>query len=591
MWDNPFEMDLIPVLAGLAHLGSSDWFSVTNGSVVNQGCQTGLDRLWNGTALGQSTYLQVLDSWGKVGSGIEDGNTRWLGDFSECQDITTQLNYSYSILDISLRAQETVANFSLGLCLPRACSNVDMPMLWHNLSGAFGLSLEFDLVALDLRSIQRPEFVLDLRNVLAIIFLSLILGLVIIGSIWDHYPSSATFERLKDEEMEDIPAIDESQNNEDAVIQEPPVVMEIENELPLPTDSVSDQNSDGSWTSDSMAWDRRFDFTPNENEKNEDTTESLISTNTLIDTGVQTSNPSSLFDEPSKEDIYPVEKVAAINLEIHAADEEFQELNNNVLNRPSAGADPMIFYSITSEAPVIQAEEESSGDNSEEDDVLREIQTQGKMKRHVKKIKMRKQRMKEYLQNRKYLKDQVLDVPGMDQVDARSPERQRWTEPHGLTRQELELIYAHGSGERHSIGPFRSQPNCLTPSDVLANQSWRGFVMCFSVGRNWRALLDTGLDSNSITWFHGLRFLSVVWLGFGQSMLYMQPMVSNRKQVLDVSTSFMFQILPGSLFAVDTFLFISGFLFAYVHQTKMKALRPQDSWTTWVHFYCRRLLS
>lgn len=36
----------------------------------------------------------VFDAWGKIDSGLLDGNTKWLGSFDECLNITAETNGS-----------------------------------------------------------------------------------------------------------------------------------------------------------------------------------------------------------------------------------------------------------------------------------------------------------------------------------------------------------------------------------------------------------------------------------------------------------------------------------------------------------------
>lgn len=106
-----------------------------------------------------------------------------------------------------------------------------------------------------------------------------------------------------------------------------------------------------------MAWDRRYDFTPNQNEVIDDTSESLLDTKALIERGVQTS-----MEELKTEHTQSAEEAPAIKLDLHEnadEDEEFQELNNQALNRPAPGADPMMFYSIVSENPISLMKDES----------------------------------------------------------------------------------------------------------------------------------------------------------------------------------------------------------------------------------------
>lgn len=78
--------------------------------------------------------FRALDSFGKIPSGIMDGNLAWLGEFSECRNISAnEGNWTgkYALLVKPLESfdpQNAIENFGLkyGICVPNKCSQHDI---------------------------------------------------------------------------------------------------------------------------------------------------------------------------------------------------------------------------------------------------------------------------------------------------------------------------------------------------------------------------------------------------------------------------------------------------------------------------------
>ena len=91
-------------------------------------------------------------------------------------------------------------------------------------------------------------------------------------------------------------------------------------------------------------------------------------------------------------------------------------------------------------------------------------------------------------------------------------------------------------------------------------------LTCFSLTRNWRALMGTasgveGLIDQEVKYVRGLRALSFLFIIIGQVVIYTSKQVDNAVYVdLHVSKTLLFQL--NVFLAVETFLFLSGFLAA-----------------------------
>mmetsp|Transcript_36774 Transcript_36774/g.59407 ORF Transcript_36774/g.59407 Transcript_36774/m.59407 type:complete len:719 (+) Transcript_36774:162-2318(+) len=105
-------------------------------------------------------------------------------------------------------------------------------------------------------------------------------------------------------------------------------------------------------------------------------------------------------------------------------------------------------------------------------------------------------------------------------------------------------------------------------SSVLAHYFERcrsnTFVQWFSVGKNANSLFSQRAEEDFKV-LNGIRVLSICWVVAGHLVLFFyleNSYVLNPTTVSDFTTKFWFFVVPSAFFAVDTFLFMSGFLAA-----------------------------
>ncbi|OQV20744.1 Nose resistant to fluoxetine protein 6 [Hypsibius exemplaris] len=91
--------------------------------------------------------------------------------------------------------------------------------------------------------------------------------------------------------------------------------------------------------------------------------------------------------------------------------------------------------------------------------------------------------------------------------------------------------------------------------------------VCISLSAisNTRKLFGCGLAPavGELRWIHGVRVLSMVWIILGQSYALGLPVFNNLAMLPEAMKGLFAQIIVQSTFAVDTFLFLSGFLVSY----------------------------
>ena len=77
----------------------------------------------------------MIDSDGKIGSGILQGNTLWLGRYSECKDkevLTNSNGTSFFVINLSLQAGREEVSCKWGSCFPESCSTKDVDIITNN---------------------------------------------------------------------------------------------------------------------------------------------------------------------------------------------------------------------------------------------------------------------------------------------------------------------------------------------------------------------------------------------------------------------------------------------------------------------------
>eukprot|EP00735_Rhodelphis_limneticus_P005799 TRINITY_DN1782_c0_g1::TRINITY_DN1782_c0_g1_i1::g.25168::m.25168 TRINITY_DN1782_c0_g1::TRINITY_DN1782_c0_g1_i1::g.25168 ORF type:complete len:761 (-),score=100.30,sp/Q09225/NRF6_CAEEL/28.78/3e-45,Acyl_transf_3/PF01757.17/4.4e+03,Acyl_transf_3/PF01757.17/6.8e+03,Acyl_transf_3/PF01757.17/2.2e-19 TRINITY_DN1782_c0_g1_i1:273-2555(-) len=125
------------------------------------------------------------------------------------------------------------------------------------------------------------------------------------------------------------------------------------------------------------------------------------------------------------------------------------------------------------------------------------------------------------------------------------------TDPDFDVDEQHDLLKHHSSSSSSSTWTIREM--CST------------FLLSFSMPTNSALLFEP--SDGQFRFLHGMRVLSVMWIILVHSLLYMGIVgFDNPDDVLPPDgafSSFLFQIVLGGTFAVDTFFFMSGFLVAY----------------------------
>lgn len=102
-------------------------------STLSSSCSSSLAAVEAAVSSGELWAAQMLDADGKVGAGILQGNTQWLGRYSECKDknVTERINgTSFYLLDfilaLNVSGQVEAVPSKLGTCFPEACNKTDV---------------------------------------------------------------------------------------------------------------------------------------------------------------------------------------------------------------------------------------------------------------------------------------------------------------------------------------------------------------------------------------------------------------------------------------------------------------------------------
>ncbi|CAL1546666.1 unnamed protein product [Lymnaea stagnalis] len=130
---------------------------------TSQRCALQRDEIFKGSQVNQLWALQFLDSMGKPSSGIFQGNSRFMGNFDQCVSINAgdvtggpitgmfaqfkfQLKMpssSFPPLHLAIMNQEAgLPNILWHVCLPSACTQVDVEEIGRRLAGNVGAELK-----------------------------------------------------------------------------------------------------------------------------------------------------------------------------------------------------------------------------------------------------------------------------------------------------------------------------------------------------------------------------------------------------------------------------------------------------------------
>lgn len=97
-------------------------------------------------------------------------------------------------------------------------------------------------------------------------------------------------------------------------------------------------------------------------------------------------------------------------------------------------------------------------------------------------------------------------------------------------------------------------------------------LMAFSIRSNGAKILQVGKQEGAIDIFHGLRFLSMLWIIMGHSCSFALTWLTlkNPRQLDQTGTNILSQTLENCTFSVDTFFYLSGFLLIFIAMKHLK---------------------
>ncbi|XP_044257977.1 nose resistant to fluoxetine protein 6-like isoform X2 [Tribolium madens] len=101
-------------------------------------------------------------------------------------------------------------------------------------------------------------------------------------------------------------------------------------------------------------------------------------------------------------------------------------------------------------------------------------------------------------------------------------------------------------------------------SEVENISTFATILKCFSMYSNVKNLVKTDLPPDSVSVIHGLKFFGMLWVIMVHAVFYQSDYLNNVPTAYRLSEDIFAQILSNSTYSVDTYLFLSGFLLAYL---------------------------
>ena len=122
-------------------------------------------------------------------------------------------------------------------------------------------------------------------------------------------------------------------------------------------------------------------------------------------------------------------------------------------------------------------------------------------------------------------------------------------------------------------------PELITSEDLLKED---GLVMTvlhyFDPVKNYRRIMGDDLEklNPDLRYFNGMRLLCMLWIVFGHTLYYSQlGALTNPTDLLDLMKAFKNSYVVNSLYTVDVFFFMSGFLAFYLIYSELRAQNGQ----------------
>lgn len=146
----------------------------------------------------QTWTFRVIDSFGKLPSGIMNGNLAWLGDFDECRNITHE-NFTgqYALLVKSMSVNDifrpSLLSFKYGICTPDKCSREDIAKMINFVIEILDITVLKELFDHHLNPIDETNVViqkrpdLDTPAIFTLTFIGVIMLVVLLSTLFDVY--------------------------------------------------------------------------------------------------------------------------------------------------------------------------------------------------------------------------------------------------------------------------------------------------------------------------------------------------------------------------------------------------------------------
>jgi len=113
------------------------------------------------------------------------------------------------------------------------------------------------------------------------------------------------------------------------------------------------------------------------------------------------------------------------------------------------------------------------------------------------------------------------------------------------------------------------------------------FLLCFSVIKNTKAILNTDVPKGSITALNGMRTISITWVILGHCLAFGISFVDDVLNVFTWIRRFSMQAIINASPSVDSFFFLSGLLVAYLSIKRYQTKGSLPLLRYYVHRYIR----
>jgi len=146
-----------------------------------------------------------------------------------------------------------------------------------------------------------------------------------------------------------------------------------------------------------------------------------------------------------------------------------------------------------------------------------------------------------------------------------------------------ELNQADDDGLKKSEEPISMHQVDISTKDPFM----MSFLLCFSVIKNTKAILNTDVPKGSITALNGMRTISITWVILGHCLAFGISFVDDVLNVFTWIRRFSMQAIINASPSVDSFFFLSGLLVAYLSIKRYQSKGSLPLVRYYVHRYIR----